>query len=389
MKNLLVAGVSLLICCDYALARTWTDVKGRSLEAEIVGKSDQTVDLKLSSGKTVTIKTATLSQKDREFVANWAPKTADKDALGGDIERYFSSEWPRLISADVGMEIDESRGDEGEFIYTSPHYEFISNAELSKSVVKRFALLFEATYLYVKALPLGNSKAHVASGQRYKIYLFEKMEQYYRAGGPVGSAGVFMGGKEIIMVPFRSLGLIKGSSSWRVDYDRTNKTLPHEITHQITDREYYAQGARGWYTEGLAEYVAATPYRSGKFSVNAADRAIEQYVTGFSRSDNRGRNLGTDIKAPDLKQFMDQSYASFTGGNGNYNYGFSALLVTYFCHYDGDEDAANLKNFLRALKAGKKGAEAQKELLAGRSWDELEAEISKGWSRRGVKIEFK
>jgi len=35
----------------------------------------------------------------------------------------------------------------------------------------------------------------------------------------------------------------------------------------VTDREYYAPSARGWFSEGMAEYIAVTPYRSGKFSV--------------------------------------------------------------------------------------------------------------------------
>lgn len=411
-----VFGMLGLLSCGGLEARTWTDTKGRDLEAEIVGKTLLTVDLKLASnGKVVTVDLKKLSQEDRNFVASWneaggetpeggKPKLDEGERRGGNRpadpsgmprgekgvnEAYFQGEWPTLISADVGMDIEETRGAEGEFIYKSPHYEFICNAELSGSVVKRFALLFEATYLYMRALPLGNSKAHSESGKRYKIYLFETMDQYHRAGGPPGSAGVFMGRKQIIMVPFPSLGLIKGSSSWRVDYDRTNKTLPHEIAHQITDEEFFQTGSRGWFSEGLAEYVAATPYRSGKFSVNSADRAIEEYVTSFSRKDNRGRNLGSEIKVPDLKTFMDLPYSSFAGGNANFNYGVGALLVTYFCHYDGEGDAANLKNFLRALKSGKNGDEAQKELLAGRTWDELEADIEKQWSRRGVDIEFK
>jgi len=188
------------------------------------------------------------------------------------------------------------------------------------------------------------------------------------------------------MVPFESLGLVKRTSSWSVDYDKTNKTLPHEITHQLMDREYFAPGARGWFSEGIAEYIAATPYRSGKFTVNKAQSAIEQYVTGFAK-DRHGRNLGTEINAPDLEKFMMMSYRDFTA-NGNFNYGLGALLVTYFNHYDGDGDAKNVKNFLRALKEGKKGEEALEALRAGRSFEELEEDIARGWRKRGVKINF-
>ena len=49
----------------------------------------------------------------------------------------------------------------------------------------------------------------------------------------------------------RSLGVEKGAGGYRVDYDKTNKTLPHEILHQLTDHAYFAQGSMGWFTEGL------------------------------------------------------------------------------------------------------------------------------------------
>ncbi len=392
------------------LARTWTSKEGKTIDADIVAKTATTVDLKMTKGgKTVTLKLDRLSQADRDFIEKWTnpeqkkedeKKDEKEDAFSDDKdtgmpkgekgakEEYFTAPWPKLISASAG-EITEKKGDDGDFIYMSEHYEFICNAELSGAVVKRFATLFEATYQYVRALPLGNSKAHSTAGGKYKIYLFETKEQYFQAGGPQGSAGVFMSGKQIIMVPFESLGLIKGSSSWRVDYEKTNKTLPHEITHQLTDEEFFNAGSRGWYTEGLSEYVAVTPYRGGKFSVNSVDRAVKEFTTGFSRKDNRGRNIGTEITAPDLKSFMDMSYSDFAGAQGNFNYAFGALLVTYFCHYDGEEDAANLKNFLRAMKDGKGGDVAQKELLKGRSWDEMEEDIAKAWSKRGVKIDFK
>jgi hypothetical protein len=45
-------------------------------------------------------------------------------------------------------------------------------------------------------------------------------------------------------------------------------------------------------------------------------------------------------------------------------------------------------NFCKAIKAGKKGDEAFAALLAGRTWDELEEDIKRGWSSRGAKFEF-
>ncbi|MFC5050727.1 hypothetical protein ACFPK9_08880 [Rubritalea spongiae] len=377
--KLTVAALSLL--SDFLSARTWTDVKGRTLEAEMVSKSESSVTV-LVRGQKTEIALEMLSESDQKFVKNW-----ERGDVAG-YEALFEQKWPKLVSIDLDIEITEEEGEDGSYIYRSPHYEFISNTELSKVPVKRFSVLFEATREYVRQLPYANKKAHQES-VRYQVFLFDTMESYVRAGGPEGSAGVYLGGKDVIMVLCQSLGLVKRGSTWAMDYDRTNKTLPHEITHQLTDREYFVEGARGWFSEGFAEYVAVTPYRSGKFSVSKAPSYIEEYVTSFSRVDNRGRNLGEEILAPRLEKFMTMSYSDFASAeNGNFNYGLGALLVTYFNHYDGEGDAANIKNFLRAIKQGKTGTEALEVLRAGRSWEQLEEDVTTGWRKRGVKIDF-
>ncbi|MEO1856063.1 MAG: hypothetical protein ABGY95_01690 [Rubritalea sp.] len=394
--KVICVGSSLFLSSSlYMGARTWTDVKGRQIDGEILTKTTKLVKLSMK-GKAVEIPLTKLSKADRDFVASWKPSASESNKkqqtkkLGkpssAEVEACFNIPWPKLVSADVGMEIEEKSGEDNTFIYTSENYEFVSNTKLSKVVVKRFAVLFEATRLYVQQIPYASMKSY-RKGANYKVMLFDTMSSYHRAGGPMGSAGVYMASKDMIMVPCDSLGLVKRGSSWALDYDKTNKTLPHEITHQVTDREYYVPGARGWFSEGMAEYIAATPYRSGKFSANKAESAIEQYVTSFAKKDGRGRNLGKEINAPDLRQFMMMSYGQFTA-NGNFNYGLGALLVTYFNHYDGEGDGENIKNFLRALKAGKTGEDALEALRAGRTFEELEADITKGWRKRGVKINF-
>ena len=189
------------------------------------------------------------------------------------------------------------------------------------------------------------------------------------------------------MVPLTSLGVKKLGSSYTVDYGESNKTLPHELAHQLTDRFYYAKGARGWFSEGLAEYVGVTPYRSGNFSVSKTLRAAKDYATEYGREGNGGRALGDDINAPGLKKYMLQDYGSFTS-NSNFNYGLGLLITTYFFEIEGKGDRVAITAFLKALREGKQGEEALKELLQGRTYNELSKDISKGWKSRGVTINF-
>ncbi|MDX1679926.1 MAG: SHD1 domain-containing protein [Akkermansiaceae bacterium] len=371
--------------------RIWTNNDGVEIEASYVRASETQVTLKMkSNGKEYEVPLSHLSESDVDYVkaqrAARAAAGAEEEEAALEFENW-DRDWPKLISGNVSPEIEivEENEEAKRFVYHSPRYEFICDVELSKSVVKRFAVLFEATNEYVRELPLSMAKAH--RDKRHKILLFETKESYFRNGGPQGSAGVYMSRNDVIMVPLTSLGVEKGAGGYRVDHDKTNKTLPHEILHQLTDMAYFAPGSMGWFTEGLAEYVAVTPYRSGKFIVRGNQRAIEEYVAASGEDNTGGRALGREIKVPDLRAFMLQDYGSFTG-NANFNYGIGLLITYYFCHWDGDEEAKRLKSFLKGLKQGKRGDEALELLLDGRSWDEMEKEIAKAWSPRGINLEF-
>lgn len=190
-----------------------------------------------------------------------------------------------------------------------------------------------------------------------------------------------------MLVPLDSLGVRKVGSGYAFDRDKANKTLPHELTHQLTPNAYFQKGAMGWFTEGIAEYIAATPYRSGIYNVQSNLRPIIEYVTAYGRGNTGGRALGKDIVLPPLKTFMLMDYAAFLS-NPQVNYGTSLFLTTYFFQMDGNGDAARMKNFLTALRDGQSGEQALEKLLDGRSYEKVEEEFSKAWSRRGIDFSF-
>ena len=193
------------------------------------------------------------------------------------------------------------------------------------------------------------------------------------------------------MVPLTSLGVKKVGSGYMRDRDKSDGTLIHELTHQLTPSDYYNPGAMGWFSEGLAEYLTATPYRNGRFKVKNTLEDITDYATAYGKKGNRGRALGTKISAPRLKDFMLMSYSEFTGPRANFNYGFGLMLTTYFMMLDGDGDAGHLKDFLKELRSIGRGGDSTKaveKLLGGRTYEEMEKDVSKSWKRKGVKISF-
>ncbi len=368
--------------------RSWTNSAGKTINATLVEVTDGKAVLRMD-GRNFEVPVANLSPGDQEFIAKWKKgDTADPSGDAG-VKPNWDGPWPGLVTVPVDLEIEVVKEDtaSGEYIYASPHYEFICDVRLNTSVVKRFSLLFEATNQVCRELPLGMVKPF--RKERHKIHLFETREAYIAKGGPPESGGVYIsrGGEGDILVPLTSLGVKKVGSSYSVDHKEENTTLSHEITHQLTDFEYYAEGSRGWFTEGLAEYVAHSGYRSGKFSVNDLGK-LKDYVTAYGEDGRRGRALGDNLTAPDLQEFFLQSYDSFLD-NANFNYGFAALVVYYYFHMDSNKDAANIKAFLKALKEEKTPPELFEPLLAGRTWDEMETAIAQGWRSRGVKISFR
>lgn len=381
-------------------ARTWTDRQGRKVEGKLVASDDREIVLRLKDGRNVTIPRDRLSDADLEFLEDGGEPEDDEaveeeeDIPGpgkpaADPLENFDAPWPDSVKfkEDPEVLVVEENQAESRFVYESTNYRFICDVRLSRQVVKGFAIMFEATHDYCRALPLALSGGIRKDG-KYNILLFETEENYIKAGGPPGSAGVFISGRNEVMVPLESLGVRQVGSGYMLDRDKSNGTLIHEITHQLTPHQYYEEGAVGWFSEGIAEYTTATPYRSGRFQVKSNFDDIVAYATAFGKDDSRGRGLGTEIKAPSLKVFFLMDYADFTGNQPNFNYGFGLLLTTYFLHLDDEGDATRKKAFLKALRAGKSGQDALDTLMDGRSYKEMEEQISKAWKRKGIEIKF-
>lgn len=373
------------------LERVWTDEKGRKTKAELLKIENNCAVLLLPDGREAQFPIEKLSKIDQAFIEKFELDDGHDDAeeeKAEAVDLNFTDPWPDRVTFEGDPEIVTVTEDvdKKSFIYESSNYRYNCDVRLSRSVVKGFAVLFEATHQFARELPLAVNGGMKKKG-KYQIILFENESDYFEAGGPPGSAGVFIGGKNIVMVPLTSLGVRPVGSGYMLDRDKSSKTLPHELVHQLTPNRYYAPGSTGWFTEGLAEYIATTPYRSGSYNVKTNFRPIVEYVTGYGEKGNGGRALGEKIRLGSLKAFMLQPYESFTS-NAQVNYGCGLLITNYFFHMDRNEDGARIKAFLNALNEGKEGEDALQALLAGQTFEEMEKDIVKAYSRKGIDFTF-
>lgn len=368
--------------------RSWTDIQNRKIEARMLGLVGEAVILELADGRKIPYPLGKLSAADVEYAKGQSSEAVEKPVEPTDDALNFDAPWPDRIkfSEDPEIVVVVEDAEKKTFIYESANYRYTCDVRLAKAVVKSFAVMFEATHLFCRSLPLAIDGGDKTDG-KHQIVLFEKNEDYVKAGGLPGSAGVFIGGKGLVMVPLDSLGVRAVGNRYILDRDKSSKTLPHELTHQLTPIAYFRTGAMGWFSEGLAEYIAVTPYRSGAFAVKNNHRDIIDYVTAYGDKNKGGRALGDEISLPSLKTFMLQSYTSFLE-QAQLNYGGSLLITYYFLQMDGDGDGKRIKEFLKSLRKGKSREEVMDVLLDGRTFEELQAQIAKAWSSKGIDFTF-
>lgn len=387
----------------HAVSREWESATGKKVDAELVKVEGNNVTLKRNSdGKEFVLGKLFFSKQDQAFIEKYVAENEVKQDVeelasveeDGEYQEEknsnFGEPWPKLISLERDFKVEVVDTETGKFVYHSKNFEFVSDVRLSKSAQRLFGELFESTLLYCQQLPISSMKAINQKPENKKnIYLYSDTEEYYKAGAPEGSAGVYIPSKDVILVGMKFLGLKEMGAGVTLDRAKGNKTLPHEVVHMFTDFTYFKPGALGWFTEGLSEYVAVTPYRSGKYILSSIRRDLVKYVTAFA-DDGRGRNIGEEFTMPAIEDYMIQPYrefSNFSSGIGNKNYGIAALMVYYFFHLE-ENGTENITNFLKALKAGKSGEQALEVLCNGRTYRELEADIKKAWRSRDVKITF-
>ncbi len=372
----------LLSISSVAEARIWTTSQGRRFEAELQKMEGARALFVTRSGKRFTTAILDLSQADQRFL---------RQKAGGVVEELrsnFGRPWPREASGARGQGCKVVSADKAKsvYIYESPGYRFYSDSRITEDALDGFALVFESTRAYLAALPISMMRGETVS-KKSRVLLFGTAAGYMRSGGMPGSAGCYMPRNRLVLIPMDSLGLIEGGTGFSRDMRRDDRVMVHELVHQLTPTAYYNHGAMGWFSEGLAEYVAATPYFNGTFRPDKHGNAVKEYVSGQGTK-GMGRNLGEVIRAPHLREFMLMDYARFSGREANTNYGLGLLLTHYFFHMEDGGNARRVTTFLEGLQAGKSGDEALEPLLGGGGFEKLEQEISAAWVKKGIEIRF-
>lgn len=332
--------------------REWTDESGRKVSAEFSGVEGDNVLLKLPDGRVAPFPLAKLSNEDRDFV-----EKAKSNGGGGAGGAYTppprvpieKRTWPDVVAVESrAVEITAVKESEPErsYVYESQAFEFTSQAKLAGSVMKEVARTFEATRELISQLPWGVVCQPPLGLDRYQAALYETRDDYFRAGGPTNSGGVYMSGEKIFKIPFPSLGLeMRGKTYFKND-NFSNDTLVHELTHQMMHD--YLPFLPKWVIEGTAEYTELLPYNAGTFRASSHKTELKRHI------DNRIR-YGLEPSVGSVESHLTMTRSAWEAASGDSMgqitvYFRSLLIVYYFCHLDGDGKGSRFLKFMDAVR---------------------------------------
>jgi hypothetical protein len=390
--------------------RVWTNHKNQDITASLVkitrASADQNqnkparldVTFKLNTGKKVTFDVGLLSPPHQQELQAWLKTNPYGAALPSP-----PYSWPTQHNGNNSPEVVYVRYDEERkaHLYHTAHFDFYSDERLSDATISKCAAVFDSIVEAIDAYPMEMDTIPSGDKPRFQAILVSTREKYTEMGGNPNSAGFFSTSKNLTVIPFQSLGIVKKGSNWVFDGEqRSFDTLIHELTHHCTS---HWSMMPLWFREGHADYMEAMPYQSGRFlftnpgsAVAASIRKYKNYTTAdqvMPKGVFQMRQLETLFKIDRTQWKADMQ--NRTTGLSSRNYG-SALILTYFLmHEDGAGDGHHLIQWLhkhRAAVASRRTSDVdavfKMHILRDRTYSQLEEEIITAMGKKGLRLEF-
>ncbi len=371
--------------------RTWTNLEGRTVRASLVEVNEPHVILQLENGAKSSVPISSLSAADQTFL-----KTASAAAPAAPAAPAADLQWPGVINVKPrDLEITVGKQDSGarRYHYNSGSFEFISTAPLANAVVREVAADFELVREAIRQLPW-NWAPQPREGPFFRIFMAETFEDYVALGGG-DNRGTIKDGNGITR--FDSIGLKKVAQ--RYAFDRREKS-DGELVTLVT--QLFTADMRGyllpWSYNGLTHFLRDVAYQNGKMSFQGLESSMKRMLKDRERYKFEADRLMAYLQM-DWDERRSEAdiirHRNITDG---------MLLFYYFGYMDGDGTGAGLHAYYQEVakaalayrsrdpNRSRDPAAVQRKayldrLLAGRSMDELKAEIIAKYRAFGIKFE--
>jgi hypothetical protein len=421
----------LVLLSGPAKARTWTDVKGRKIEAEYVSQSKTSVVLRLKNGREVAIPFKTLSPDDlshlldlamKETKANGSSKKKETDPIPAgkeDQKPAADPAWDRPVLKKVTLseplKVTEEKKDEG-MTYSSKNFRIVADGRITDKAVTAVLESAELAKQYCESLPFGLGPKFQPVDGKFEIHTCGKEDDWLKAGGQPGRPCFLDQESGKIKLCFEALRL---NSSGRGGSDALEGLASQMILNVTRSMipEIYARNLKDWFNEGFPNLMTCAVYEKGALDFTEIISETKDFLSGKSRSGQKAIFPKKEIEMMTMDDLLGLTMAGPADEEERREFlGQCILLVAYLMFLDDDGKATGLRQGLRFAsdfqkslpksisytsqedlekkraelreRIRKMGDDALKKVIRDRPLEEVEKDMAARWQVHGLKLNF-
>ena len=306
--------------------------------------------------------------------------------------------WPSAFNAPAAK-WTEKKVEDGH-LYITQSYLILSDEALGKNRLDEMTRMVESVRKALELFPLHllpehGKKGNKKNGNRHVVRIVTSQRKYLAMGGPKGSIGFYDGRSGEVTVSLERLIEPKNETS-RLEPRQRYRLLVHELVHQAMGERLIALPP--WFSEGMAEYMAAIQFAPGRFNFkNTSRQIIEHLQTSWLGARKN------EITIPSIEQLSGMTHLTWNNDNRlNPQHAYAkyagALLLTHYQMELASRNLGGLRGFLaRKIEyrpvRGRPGRFLQ--VLPSRDilWEErdhakVEKQLVSYWKNKGLKLKF-
>lgn len=435
MTKIVLSGVLGILLMASVSARTWTDKKGRKIEAEYLSQTKDAVLLKLKNGREVSVPFSNLSRADLNYLIEAeiaaAEKENDKKPSDGEMEKkendvdkgagivieVVDPAWDRPVLKNAVLEapIEVQEEKRGEFLYfSSTNFRIVADGRLSTKAVLAILEACELTRTYCESLPFGLSNRFKPVDGKYEIRSVGEKDEWAKMGRPEGNRSSFNPNDGQLEICLELFGL---SSAGRGGEIATRNLVGQMILHvsRCMLPEVYERNFMDWFTEGFPNMMNMAVYEKGKLDFTNVAEETKDLLIG--KGSGRTPIFKKKVEMPKVSDLITKSVGGVADEEGRRQLlAQSVLVMTYLTFLEDGGKATGLRQGLRYAHdfqknqpktityKDQKDLERQKAelkrlrdemddtaiamMFRKRPWDEAEADITKLWKENGLELVF-
>lgn len=392
--------------------RTWVSQEGTTLKAKLMDLKDTNVVLQNEAGATFNVPVSRLSLVDQTFVRTWVQQRGLTMAVdpapvpvvmptSTPANPVASTTWPVVVSVDItklNIVNGEQNAAERRFVYRSGAFQFTSQAPLTGTVMRDVSRDFELVKTLFQTFPWNWVPAPKKNEPFYLAELYETEEDYIKAGGGDNSSG--WSKDNLVLTKFKSLGLKKVGGKYAKDPKSDEDGSLVSLICRLVMGDMRGL-CMPWSAMGMEEFLESVAYRNGLFNFPNPERAIKARV-------NQVDEWGAETDVARMVEFLHTPWSEYRDNSVDIRRQFfldGMLLVYFFGYLDDDGKGTRLHQYYRAvaqeamslrdsssarnrssLRNSENALRHSQIVLAGRSKEQLQKEITEKFKTIGLKI---